>query len=123
MLPVTRENVKKVADQVLAAGGTKLDIDFALYQAMNVMMGEGGKGPWQQGWPDCRYCDASGGGGHAGLCPAGYDDGPAPGNVPEEAFTVMRTLFTGLRRAGFTVTEASAVVAAVLAAQSPQEGA
>ncbi len=70
MLPVTRENVKRIADEVLAAGGTKLDIDFALFQEMNVMMGQGGIGPWED-WPTCRYCEARGGGGHAGLCPAG----------------------------------------------------
>lgn len=121
MMPVTRENVKRIADQVLAKGGTKLDIDFALFQAMNVMMGEGGKGSWE-GWPACRYCDASGGGGHAGLCPAGYDGGSQGGPVAsDEAFTVMKALFTGLRRAGLTVPEAAAVVAAVLAAQSQED--
>lgn len=67
---LTRDNVKVLCDDIIASGGDRTDIEFAMFAAFNVVIGHGGEGPWP-GWPECVYCGAHGGGGHGGLCPSG----------------------------------------------------
>lgn len=68
-----KEDIRRLADEVLADGGDESDIRLAVFLQFNCSMGRGGQGSPQfaQDWPRCRYCGAWGGGGHGGFCPAG----------------------------------------------------
>lgn len=69
MKELTRDNVKTLCDNIIANGGDRTDIEFAMLATFNSIIGPGGKGPYL-GWPKCIYCGAYGGGGHGGLCPS-----------------------------------------------------
>jgi len=74
-MATVREQVKALADDVLAKGGGVTDIRLAVFAAFDIIIGHGGMGDPDrvQDWPLCRYCGAWGGGGHGGFCPAGTE--------------------------------------------------
>jgi hypothetical protein len=61
------EQIRAIADPVIAAGGTPVDVNIALRRTLGIEIGCGGGG--NQDIPPCPYCGAFGGGGHGGFCP------------------------------------------------------
>lgn len=71
-----REQIRELADDVLAKGGDADEVRLAVFARFNLVIGQGGQGSaaYEKDYPKCRYCGAWGGGGHGGLCPGGYYD-------------------------------------------------
>ncbi len=65
-----RDQVKAIADPLVATGATPAEINEVLRGQLWLMIGGGGKGP-DESIPRCAYCGACGGGGHGGFCPNG----------------------------------------------------
>jgi hypothetical protein len=70
-----KDDIRRLADEVLANGGDREDLQIALYSKFEVTIGKGGNGRDDLlfDFPPCRYCGAWGGGGHGGFCPNGGD--------------------------------------------------
>ena len=64
------QQVREVADRIIAGGGSPSDVRLAVLEECSVLIGRGGSGTYPN-VPACPYCGANGGGGHGGFCPGG----------------------------------------------------
>lgn len=67
------DKVRRIADPMIAGfEATPAEINLVLRERLDIEIGQGGQG-YDESVPLCRYCGATGGGGHGGFCP-----GPGP---------------------------------------------
>ena len=66
-----KDDIRRVADEVLDSGGDRDDMQIELYIDFKLTLGQGGRGREDllDEFPPCKYCGAWGGGGHGGFCP------------------------------------------------------